>query len=185
MRFLRLFGLEEGDVSDCLEQRLGPLYPLFWESGPDEKASSSRSNVKDVDNVLLSSSPQSVNSEGISWEGFRDFDSDSELDLDLQSLFARILLLHGRDLFPSSRCILMSLSSRFGLVSILVSRLVSTLRLASTFFSGVLGLDRDCDLDLDFDLDLECLFGGTLKCFDLLTLLGVSALSQCIIVLRS
>ena len=88
MRFLRLFHLEEGDVSDCLGRRLGPLYPLFCESGPDEKASSSQSsNVNDVDNVLLSSSPQSVNSEGISWEGFRYFDSDSELDLDLQSLF--------------------------------------------------------------------------------------------------
>ena len=114
MRFLRLLRLEEGDVSDCLGRRLGPLYPLFCESGPDEKASSSRSsNVNDVDNVQLSSSPQSVNSEGISLEGFRDFDSDSELDLDLQSLLARILLLHGRDLFPSSRCVLMSLSSRF------------------------------------------------------------------------
>ena len=90
------------------------MYPLFCESGPDKKASSSRSsNVNDVDNVRLSSSPQSVNSEGISWEGFRDFDSDSELDLDLQSLLAHILLLHGRDLFPSSRCVLMSLSSRF------------------------------------------------------------------------
>ena len=54
-----------------------------------------------------------MNSEGISWEVFRDFDSDSELDLDLQSLLARILLLHGRDLFPSSQCVLMSLSSRF------------------------------------------------------------------------
>ena len=79
----------------------------------------------------------------------------------------------------------MSLSSRFGLVSILVLRLVSTLRLASTIFSGVLGMDRACDLDLDFDLDLECLFGGILKCFGLLTLLGVFALSQCLIVLRS
>ena len=79
------------------------MYPLFCESGPDEKASSSRSsNVNDVDNVRLSLSPQSVNSEGISWEGFRDFDSNSELDLHLQSLLARILLLHGRDLFPSS-----------------------------------------------------------------------------------
>ena len=114
MRFLRLFCLEEGGVSDCLGQRLGPLYPLFCESGPDERASSSRSsNVNDVDNVLLSSSPQSVNSEGIIGEGFRDVDSDSDLDLDLQSLFARILLLHGRDLFPSSRWVLISLSSRF------------------------------------------------------------------------
>ena len=71
MRFLRLFRLEEVDVSDCLGRRLGHLYPLFCESGPDEKASSSgSSNVNDVDNVLLSSSPQSVNSEGISWGGF-------------------------------------------------------------------------------------------------------------------
>ena len=101
VRFLTLFHLEEGDISDSLGQKPGPLYPLFCESGPDEKASSSRSsNVNDVDNVLLSSSPQSVNSEGIFWEGFRDVDSDSDLDLDLQILFARILLLHGSDLFP-------------------------------------------------------------------------------------
>ena len=114
MRFLRLFHLEEGGLSDCLGQRLGPLYPLFCESGPDERASSSLSSyVNDVDNVLLSSSPQSVNSEGIFGEGFRDGDSDSDLDLDLECLFHRILLLHGRDLFPSSRWVLISLSLRF------------------------------------------------------------------------
>ena len=39
----------------------------------------------------------------------------------------------------------------------------------------------DRDLDLDFDLDLECLFAGTLKCFGLLSVSGVSALSQCVI----
>ena len=103
MLFLRLFHFEEGGFSDCLGQRLGLLYPLFCESGPDERASSSGSlNVNDIDNVLLSSSPQSVDSEGIFGEGFRDVDSDSDLDLDLQCLFACILLLHGRDLFPSS-----------------------------------------------------------------------------------
>ena len=88
MRFLRLFRLEEGGLSDCLGQRLGPLYPLFCESGPDERASSPRSsNVNDVDNVLQSSSPQSVNSEGIFGDGFRDVDSDSDLDLELECLF--------------------------------------------------------------------------------------------------
>ena len=114
MRFLTLFRLEEGGVSDSLGQKPGPLYPFFCESGPDDSSSSSRSsNVNDVDNVLLSSSPQSVNSEGIFGEGFSDVDSDSDLDLDLQTLFARILLLHGSDLFPSSRWVLISLSSRF------------------------------------------------------------------------
>ena len=103
MRFLRLFRLVEGGISDCLGQRYGPLYPLFCESAPDERASSFQSSyVNDVDNVLMSSSPQSVNSEGIFGEGFWDVHSDSDLDLDLQSLFAYILLLHGKNLFPSS-----------------------------------------------------------------------------------
>ena len=114
MRFLRLFCLEEGGLSDCLEQRLGPLYPLFCESGPGERVSSSLSSyVNDVDNVLLSSSPQSVNSEGIFGEGFRDGDSDSDLDLDLECLFHHILFLHGRDLFPLSQWVFISLSLRF------------------------------------------------------------------------
>ena len=54
-------------------------------------------------------------------------------------------------------------------------------------------LDRDLDLDLEClsklyfgthsgcDFDLECLLAGTLKCFGLLSVLGHSALSQCII----
>ena len=72
----------------ALDEGLALCIHYFVSLGLMKKASSSQSsNVNDFDNVLLSSSPQSVNSEGIFWEGFRDFDSDSKLDLDLQFLF--------------------------------------------------------------------------------------------------
>ena len=112
-----------------------------------------------------------------------------DLVLDLECLFARILLLRGRG--PIFIVIMHTPLTPFKIL-ICIQTCIQILTCIHTFF-GVLDLDRDLDLDLEClsklyfgthsgrNLDLECLLAGTLKCFGLLSILGHSALSRCII----